>query len=125
MNSLQLLTGPLAQALGWALLHLLWQAPIVAGIPAATLALMSRQSASARYVVSCGALALVFAMFVATTIRAYDPAAEPIVITTGGATSPETVKVPLKQLRCSSPEGGRGLEDRAITAAASARNHLR
>ena len=67
MNALHLLTGPLAQALGWALLHLLWQATLVAGILAAVLALMSRQTAGARYVVSCSALALVFAMFVATT----------------------------------------------------------
>ncbi len=125
MSSLQLLTGPLAQALGWALLHLLWQATIVAGILAAVLALMSRQSANARYVVSCGALALVFAMFVATTIRAYDPAAEPIVLTSEASTAPETVKVSLTELPALIAESAAaGLKDRAISAAASARNHL-
>ena len=125
MSSLQLLTGPLAQAVGWALLHLLWQAVIVAGILAAALALMSRQSASARYVVSCGALALVFAMFVATTIRAYDPTAEPIVVTTDSAAASETTRVALRQLPILIAESAaEGLRDRAITTVAAARNHL-
>ena len=46
----------MAQALGWALLHLLWQATIVAGILAATLALLPRRSANARYLASMSAL---------------------------------------------------------------------
>ena len=125
MNAMELLTGPLAQAVGWALLHLLWQGTIVAAILAAVLALMKRQSANARYVVSCGALALVFAMFVATAIRAYDPAAEPIVMTSEGATSPETTKVSLTQIPVLIAESAaEGLRDRAIAAAASARNKL-
>ncbi len=78
MNAMQLLTGPVAQALGWALLHLLWQATIVAGILAAVLAILPRRSASTRYIASISALALVFALFVATAIRAYDPAVEAI-----------------------------------------------
>ncbi len=125
MSSLQLLTGPLAQAIGWALLHLLWQAVIVAGILAAALALMSRQSASARYVVSCGALALVFAMFVVTTIRAYDPAAEPIALAPDGAAASETTRVALRQLPVLIAESAaEGLRDRAVATAAAARNHL-
>ena len=78
MNAMQLLSAPLAQAIGWALLHLLWQAAIVAGILAAVLALLSRHSANTRYAVSCGALTLVFAMFVGTAYRAYEPPATPI-----------------------------------------------
>jgi beta-lactamase regulating signal transducer with metallopeptidase domain len=74
MNAMELLTAPLAQAVGWALLHLLWQAAIVAGILAASLTLLSRHSANTRYAVSCAALTLVFAMFVATAYRAYEPA---------------------------------------------------
>ncbi|HEX6100489.1 MAG TPA: M56 family metallopeptidase [Thermoanaerobaculia bacterium] len=125
MTALQLLTGPLAQALGWALLHLLWQAALVAGILAAVLALMSRQSAGARYVVSCGALALVFAMFVGTTIRAYDPAAEPIAISSDGTATAETVKVSLSQLPVLIAESAaEGLKDRAVATLTSARNHL-
>jgi beta-lactamase regulating signal transducer with metallopeptidase domain len=82
MNAMEIFTAPLAQAIGWALLHLLWQATIVAGILAATLALLSRHSANTRYAVSCGALTLVFAMFVATAVRSYEPAPAPSAPTT-------------------------------------------
>ena len=122
MNTLQLLTGPVAQAIGWALLHLLWQATIVAGILAAVLALMSRQSANARYVVSCGALALVFSMFVATAVRAYDPAAAPIAATPAAS---ETISVPLTELPVVLAQAAaESLKDRAIAALASARTAL-
>src|SRR5258708_4746315 len=69
------LTGPVAQAIGWALLHLLWQGVLVAAILAATLALMKRQSANARYLASCGAMIALLVLAVATAVRAYDPAA--------------------------------------------------
>ena len=49
MNALgTLLSGPLAHAIGWALVHLLWQGILVAAILAATLALMQRRSPNAR-----------------------------------------------------------------------------
>lgn len=69
-----ILSGPLAQAIGWALLHLLWQGVLVAAILAATLALMKRQSANARYLASCGAMVALLVLLVATAVRAYDPA---------------------------------------------------
>ena len=78
MTTMQILTGPVAQAIGWALLHLLWQAAIVAGILGAVLALIPRQSANARYAAACSALGLVFLSFVATAYRAYDPAVAPV-----------------------------------------------
>ena len=96
MNSMQLLTGPLAQAIGWALLHLLWQATIVAGILAAVLALIPRQNASARYSAACGALAIVFLMFVATAWRSYDPFVAPV--TTLSETDPQPTKIALSQV---------------------------
>lgn len=65
--------GPLAQAIGWALLHLLWQGVLVAAILAATLALLRRQSANARYLASCGALLVLIALSFVTAYRAYDP----------------------------------------------------
>ena len=68
------MTGPLVQAIGWALLHLLWQGVLVAAILTATLALLRRQSANARYIASCGALLLVVALGVATAYRMYEPA---------------------------------------------------
>src|SRR5712691_158191 len=67
------LTGPLVGAIGWALLHLLWQGVLVAAILAAALALLQRQSANARYIASCGALLLLVALGVATAYRMYQP----------------------------------------------------
>src|SRR5260370_36353424 len=73
-----ILAGPLGRAIGWALVHLLWQGVLVAAILAATLALLQRQSANARYLASCGALILLVALGIATGYRAYDPAASPV-----------------------------------------------
>ena len=67
------LNGPVAEAIGWALLHLLWQGAVVAAILAATLALLERRSANVRYVVSCAALALLLILGVATAVREYEP----------------------------------------------------
>src|SRR5205823_865387 len=78
-----LLGTPLAQAIGWALLHLLWQGVLVAAILAATLALLSKQSANARYLASCGALALLVVLGAATAYQAYD-GSQAIVANDGG-----------------------------------------
>jgi beta-lactamase regulating signal transducer with metallopeptidase domain len=77
--NLVLATGPLAQATGWALLHLLWQGTLVAALLAVTLRLLSTRSANARYGASCLALVLVVALGIATGIRAYSslPATAP------------------------------------------------
>ncbi|HEX7707510.1 MAG TPA: M56 family metallopeptidase [Thermoanaerobaculia bacterium] len=74
MSSIQLFSSPVVHALGWALLHLLWQATIVAGILAAALALIPRENASARYTAACSALAVVFLLFVVTTMRSWEAA---------------------------------------------------
>ncbi|HEV8659438.1 MAG TPA: M56 family metallopeptidase [Thermoanaerobaculia bacterium] len=79
MSTTDLLSGPLAQAIGLALLHALWQGAIVAGALAAVLALMSRRSAALRYAVACGALTLIFVLAVATAWRSYTPKRETIV----------------------------------------------
>ncbi|MFL6247075.1 MAG: M56 family metallopeptidase [Thermoanaerobaculia bacterium] len=121
---MQLLTGSIAQAIGWALLHLLWQATIVAGILAAVLALLPRRNATMRYAAACSALAVVFVMFAATAIRAYDPAAAPIATSTV-AHSTETVSIPLSKIPsvivATATEGWR---DRAMDAVTRARQSL-
>ena len=79
MNGIEMiLAGPLGKAIGWALVHLLWQGVLVAAILAATLALLQRQTANARYLASCGALILLVALGIATGYRAYDPAVAPV-----------------------------------------------
>jgi beta-lactamase regulating signal transducer with metallopeptidase domain len=70
-----LLSGPLAHAIGWALVHLLWQGVLVAAILAAALALMHRRSANARYLAACGALVLLVAFGAATAYKVYEPEA--------------------------------------------------
>jgi beta-lactamase regulating signal transducer with metallopeptidase domain len=79
MNSI--FGGPLAQSIGWALLHLVWQAAIVAAILAASLALLAKRTANARYAVSCAALALLPILAGITAWRAYD--APPLPVNTG------------------------------------------
>lgn len=74
MNGTDFLGGPAAQALGWALLHLLWQGALVAGLLAATLSLLSRHRANVRYAASCAALALLLTLGVITAWRVYEPA---------------------------------------------------
>jgi beta-lactamase regulating signal transducer with metallopeptidase domain len=77
MNGIGTLFGtPLAEAIGWALLHLLWQGLLVAAILAATLALLSKQSANARYLASCGALALLVVLGAATAYQSYEGSGE-------------------------------------------------
>ena len=92
MNAIStLLASPIGQAIGWALLHLLWQGVLVAAILAATLALLSKQSANARYLASCGALALLVVLGAATAYRAYDGSGELGV----GSGSQTTIAAPL------------------------------
>ncbi|HTL30544.1 MAG TPA: M56 family metallopeptidase, partial [Tepidisphaeraceae bacterium] len=59
MNTLNdLLTHPVFQRLGWALVHSLWQGAGIALLAAIVLAMLARRSSQARYVVACMALAL-------------------------------------------------------------------
>jgi beta-lactamase regulating signal transducer with metallopeptidase domain len=69
-------TGPLAQAVGWALLHLLWQGALLAALLWLALAWIPARHANLRYLVSCAALVLLVAIGVTTGIRSY-PAAGP------------------------------------------------
>ncbi|HEX5745111.1 MAG TPA: M56 family metallopeptidase [Archangium sp.] len=51
-----------SQSLGWALLHLLWQGTLVAAALAVALRVLDRRAASVRYLLSCGALALLLVL---------------------------------------------------------------
>ncbi|HSP13460.1 MAG TPA: M56 family metallopeptidase [Thermoanaerobaculia bacterium] len=71
MSTNDLLGGPLAQAIGLALLHALWQGAVIAGLAAAVLGLLSRRSGSVRYAVACAGLGLVFVVAIGTAARSY------------------------------------------------------
>ncbi|MFP5286747.1 MAG: M56 family metallopeptidase [Thermoanaerobaculia bacterium] len=62
----------LTQAVGWALVHFLWQGTLVAAGLAAGLALMKRRSASARYALGVATLAVLVALPAVTAFRAYE-----------------------------------------------------
>ena len=51
-------TVPLVSALGWALVHFVWQGTLIAAVLAAVLCGLRRRSADARYVTCCAAMAL-------------------------------------------------------------------
>ena len=80
-----LLAQPLGQALGWSLLHFLWQGTLIAVTLAVLLALARNRSASLRYAMSCGALLLMTAAPIVTLTR-HDRAA---------AAAPEIQRVPV------------------------------
>ncbi|MFC7667840.1 hypothetical protein ACFQT0_10905 [Hymenobacter humi] len=63
MNALENFVSPaLMRALGWTLLHSLWQGALVAAVLAGALLLLRRQRAEVRYVASAGALGVVVAL---------------------------------------------------------------
>lgn len=57
-----LLTGPLAERIGWSLLHFAWQGVLVAAALAMALRALRGASAAARYLACCGAMALFAAL---------------------------------------------------------------
>src|SRR5437867_995525 len=64
MNPIE--TMPVVEALGWTLIHSLWQGAIVALLLAGVAAALNGSAANLRYLVSCAALLLMLAMPVAT-----------------------------------------------------------
>lgn len=66
----------MTQAVGWALVHFLWQGALVAAGLAAGLALMKNRSASARYALGVVTLAVLVALPVVTAFRSYEPVAQ-------------------------------------------------
>ena len=63
MTTLEQFVSPaLTRALGWTLLHSLWQGALVAAVLAGALLLLRRQRAEVRYVASAGALGVVVAL---------------------------------------------------------------
>ena len=64
-----LLREPAAQAVGWALLHFVWQGTLVAGLTALVLACLRRGAADIRYVVSAIGLSLMLTLPVVTAMQ--------------------------------------------------------
>ncbi|HUP47806.1 MAG TPA: M56 family metallopeptidase, partial [Thermoanaerobaculia bacterium] len=108
------INGPLSEAIGLAVLHLLWQGALVAGVLAVALRLLARSSAGVRYALSCGALAALVVFGVATAYRSYEPDSTAVlpppaaletgpVLETGAAADPATLAIVAATLRMHSP----------------------
>jgi beta-lactamase regulating signal transducer with metallopeptidase domain len=93
MNGIEVLSSvPLMRPVAWALTHFLWQGALVGVLLAAALVLLDGKSASLRYAVSVGALALLLALPVATTFwlaRAWEKAVAPVERPLSGVASPD------------------------------------
>jgi beta-lactamase regulating signal transducer with metallopeptidase domain len=61
-----ILTQPITQAVGWALVHSLWQGTLVALVFGSLSALLKESAANVRYVAGCSALALMLVLPLAT-----------------------------------------------------------
>ena len=88
MTTLEQFVSPaLTRALGWTLLHSLWQGALVAAVLAGALLLLRRQRAEVRYAASAGALGMVVALAGITFGLYFKPTSLP-----GTSASPGTVK---------------------------------
>jgi beta-lactamase regulating signal transducer with metallopeptidase domain len=93
MSGVGFLTGSVSQAVGWALLHLVWQGAAIAVLLATVLALMEKRSANARYLVSCAALGILLTAGALTAVRSYrgaDVSAKPAQVRATGVAASST-----------------------------------
>jgi beta-lactamase regulating signal transducer with metallopeptidase domain len=77
MSDTSVLGGAVVQALGWTLVHFLWQGALLAALLVAVREAVARRSASARYALSAGTLALMGVVPVATFVSLLTRAATP------------------------------------------------
>jgi beta-lactamase regulating signal transducer with metallopeptidase domain len=76
-----MLASPFFEALGWALIHFIWQGALVAALYGSARIVLRRASSNARYVTACAALLMMPALPVATLIVIYpSPADSPGVL---------------------------------------------
>src|SRR5687768_9951672 len=72
MNNIELvLTQPIFQALGWALIHFIWQGALVAILFGGASYFLRRNSANLRYATACGALLVMLGLPVITGVFIY------------------------------------------------------
>src|SRR5262249_4771725 len=91
MNSIE--TMATVEALGWTLVHFLWQGALVALMLALAQVALKRRTANLRYLAFCAAMLLMLALPVITFVRLSPIASETPVVTTDIPTPPkQTVK---------------------------------
>ncbi|MGY3088906.1 bla regulator protein BlaR1 [Hymenobacter sp. UYAg731] len=126
MTTLEQFVSPaLTRALGWTLLHSLWQGALVAAVLAGALLLLRRQRAEVRYAASAGALGVVVAL-AGITFGLYFNSSP----TQNALLSPGTVEtqptMPLRQMETSAAGVSAALKATGNTVTAAANTvHLR
>jgi beta-lactamase regulating signal transducer with metallopeptidase domain len=94
-----ILTEPVVESIGWALVHFVWQGALIGLGTAAVLGLTRTASAATRYAVSCAGLALMLAAPVVTSVRsagARDPIPA-VAVTEREATPAAAVPAPARR----------------------------
>src|ERR1700694_5151316 len=86
MNGIEMLvTKPIFQALGWTLIHFIWEGALVAILYASVSVLLRRSTANVRYAAACIAMLLML-IAPAATMFAVSGAQEPLVAGESAAT---------------------------------------
>jgi beta-lactamase regulating signal transducer with metallopeptidase domain len=88
-----LLARPATEAIGWALLHFIWQGALVGLVAAAALAALRKSAADVRYVVAAIAMSLMVTMPVVTAVQSWRSASAPRTMETVGAGAPVDVPI--------------------------------
>ncbi|MDO7846960.1 M56 family metallopeptidase [Hymenobacter sp. M29] len=118
MTALENFVSPaLTRALGWTLLHSLWQGALVAAVLAGALLLLRRQRAEVRYVASAGALGVVVALAGITFGLYFNSDAEQ-----NEKLLPAAVKVSQLDSRRAESSAKHAATDATVTVASEARN---
>ena len=93
--------APIAKALGWTLIHFVWEAVLVAALLAAGLALCGSASARLRYGLACLALVMMPVAFGVTLVRLWPSQAGAIVVPAPrhGPARPENTRNPRHRRR--------------------------
>jgi len=106
------LSHPLTRALGWGLLHFIWQGVVVTGLLVGTLFVLGGHTANLRYRVALGALLLMPVLLAATTwhiwtssreVVVYSPMAPPREFPAGRETTESLLAEPLEKNAVTKP----------------------
>ncbi|MBW3656295.1 MAG: hypothetical protein KY444_09310, partial [Gemmatimonadetes bacterium] len=114
----ELLRQPLFQALGWSLVHFLWQGTLLVVVVRALLLMLGRASASARYSLACAGLLAMAVIPIATGVAMYPrveavaPSAQAAQRAGGEAPAIEIGAAPVRQeLPATATKPGPGLRE--------------
>ena len=118
MTASDLLHQPAAQAVGWALLHFVWQGALIGVLTSITLVLLRRSAADVRYVVSTIALTLMATMPVVTGVQVWQD--EPAAVARTAVAAPTGAPVALTAPVASAPVRSPRFDGDALTRAGRA-----